>query len=116
MAINQHINRPGVVEEGSYKARLKSVEEKDTVYGERLLWLFEELDSAIEIAAFTSRSESTMAKAYRWATALTPEISSKGSWSSTDVVDRECILEIDVIKDQAGNDKNRILEVKPIHE
>jgi hypothetical protein len=114
MTIHQNIHRHGHMAEGSYRVRLKSLEEKNTTYGERLLWIFEELEDHVGIAGFTSRSESTMAKAYLWAVALNPQIASKRNWSSTDVVGCECLLEVEVVRDQHGVDKNRIVSIKPV--
>ncbi len=113
MTVRQNIRRGGTLPEGSYKVKLESLEEKETAYGERLLWLFVEVESSVEIAGFTSRSESTMAKSYKWAVGLNPEIASRGSWSSADVVGCECIIEVEVVKGQKGEDKNRILSIKP---
>lgn len=113
MTVRQDIRRGGTLSEGSYKVKLESLEEKETAYGERLLWLFVEVESSVEIAGFSTRSESTRAKAYRWAQALNPELASKRSWSSTDVVGCECLLEVEVVKGQKGEDKNRILSIKP---
>lgn len=113
MTVSLNIWRERILSEGSYRTRLVSLEEKETAYGERLLWLFQEAESSVEVAGFSTRSESTRAKAYRWAQALNPEIASKRRWSSTDVVGRECLLEVEVVKGQKGEDKNRILSIKP---
>ncbi len=65
----QNYNPP---DDGLYRFVLNSVEVKETIYGERLMWLFEELDHGVEVVGFTSLSTSTQANAYKWARALNP--------------------------------------------
>jgi hypothetical protein len=101
------------LEPGTYQAKLRSVEEKETQYGERLLWLFNVPEHGAEVAGFTSRSSSSQAFATLWASALNPDISSQRSWGPDDVVGRECVLEVTIVKDQKGRKKNKILQVRP---
>jgi hypothetical protein len=101
------------LEEGSYQFTLKRIEEKDTIFGERLLWLFEEVETGAEVAGFTSLSSSTQANAYKWAVALNPEIQEQRAWSEEDVLGRQCLLELEVVEGPKGP-KNKIVEVLPI--
>ncbi len=100
--------------EGSYRAVLKSMEKKETSFGERILWLFEVPEHNAEVAGFTSLSESTQANAYLWATALTAEIREMKSWGPDDVVGRACVIDVTTVEDQKGREKNKILRVRPV--
>jgi len=102
------------LEPGTYQAKLRSIEPKETQYGERLLWVFDASEHDAEVAGFTSRSSSRKAIAFLWATALNPDISGKRSWGPDDVVGRECVLEVTIVKDQKGHKKNKIVEVRPV--
>ena len=111
MSFTININHAKTLDPGSYPAVLASVEEKDTKYGERLLWLFRVPKHGVEIAGFTSRSGSTQANAYDWAKTLNPAIANKGSWGPDDVVGKGCTLVVGVYQSDKGS-KNRILEVQ----
>ena len=67
-----------VFDEGPYRAVLENVEEKETKFGERLMWTFRlvERDDA-EVVGFTSMSPSSRANAYQWAKAIMGEIDPK---------------------------------------
>jgi hypothetical protein len=106
-------NQP--LDSGRYRFVLKSIEEKETIYGERLMWLFEDLEHGVEVAGFTSLSPSTEANAYRWAETLNPGIKGQRTWTEKDVVGRECILTLEVIQGSKGP-KNKIVEVLPVAE
>ena len=77
------------------------------------MWLFEVPQHNAEVAGFTSLSESTMANAYRWATTLNDDVRSKASWGPEDVVGREGILDLTIVKDSKGYKKNMIMWVRP---
>jgi hypothetical protein len=113
VTIEMKVRRDEPVEEGSYRAVLKSMELKQTTFGERIIWIFELTEHQSEVAGFTSLSESTQANAYLWATAINPEIRSKERWVSDDVVGRECILDLTIVDDSKGRKKNKILRVRP---
>jgi len=113
MSIRLKVRRDDPLEDGSYRALLRSLEKKETTFGERLMWLFEATEHNAEVAGFTSLSESTMANAYLWATALNAEIRSKVSWGPEDVVGRECILDLTIVEDSKGREKNKIMRVRP---
>jgi hypothetical protein len=89
MSIRLNVRRDEPLEDGSYRALLRSLEKKETTFGERLMWLFEVPEHNAEVAGFTSLSESTRANAYLWATTLNEDIRSKVSWGPEDVVARE---------------------------
>jgi hypothetical protein len=113
VSIQLNVRRDEPIEEGSYRAVLKSMEKKQTTFGERILWLFRVPEHNAEVAGFTSLSESTQANAYLWAVALNDEIRSKERWGSDDVVGKECILDLTIVKDQKGRKKNKIHQVRP---
>ena len=79
MNIHLKVRSDEPLEDGTHQAILESLEEKQTKYGERAMWLFSVPEHGAEIAGFTSLSESTQANAYLWAVALNPEIASKKS-------------------------------------
>jgi hypothetical protein len=109
-----NIHRDEPLEEGTYRALLRSLEKKETTFGERLLWLFEVPEHNAEVAGFTSLSESTRANAYLWATALNEEIRSKSSWGSDNVVGKECVLDLTIVENSKGEQKNKILRVRRV--
>jgi hypothetical protein len=102
------------LEPGTYQAELRSVEEKETQYGERLFWLFDVAEHNAEVAGFTSLSSSSQAFATLWASALNPDISSQRSWGPDDVVGKDCILDLTIVEDQKGRKKNKILQVRSV--
>jgi hypothetical protein len=63
-----------VLEDGAYDAKLVNVEQKDTKFGDRLMWTFEVDGENTEVVGFTSMSPSTKAKAYQWVSAIIREI------------------------------------------
>jgi hypothetical protein len=52
---------------------LQSIKQKETQYGERLIWLFYVPEEGAEVAGFTSLSSSRQTRAFLWATALNSE-------------------------------------------
>lgn len=114
VSITMNVKRDDPLPEGSYGAILKSMERKTTSFGERILWLFEVPEHNAEVAGFTSLSESVMANAYLWASALNAQIRSMKSWGSDDVLGRECILDLTVVEDQKGREKNKIVRVHSV--
>jgi hypothetical protein len=114
MSIQLNVRRDEPLDGGSYRAVLKSLEKKETTFGERLMWLFEVPEHNAEVAGFTSLSKSTQANAYIWATVLNEEIRSMTSWSSEHVVGRECVLDVTIGEDSKRRKKNKILRVRPV--
>jgi len=109
------INTYKPLDEGCYEFTLNSIEEKETIYGNRLMWLFEEMEQGVEVAGFTSLSSSTQANAYIWALVLNPEIQNQKIWTEEDVVGRRCCLRVEVVQGSKGP-KNKIVEVLPLKE
>ena len=114
MSIQLNIRRDEPVGDGTYRAVLKSMEKKQTTFGERILWIFRVPEHNAEVAGFTSLSESTQTNAYIWATALNEEIRSKSSWGSDNVVGKECVLDVTIVENSKGEQKNKILRVRPV--
>jgi hypothetical protein len=63
-----------VLEDGAYDAKLTNVEQKETKFGNRLMWTFQVDGENAEVVEFTSMSPSTKANAYQWAVAIAGEI------------------------------------------
>jgi len=102
-----------VLEGGVYSAQLVNVEQKETTFGERLMWTFEIPSENTEVVGFTSKSPSTKAKAYQWATAIMGEIDPKIGWGSEDVIGGACTVMLDVAEDAQGVEKNKVVKVRP---
>jgi hypothetical protein len=75
-----------ILEDGTYDAKLVNVEQKETKFGERLMWNFEVAGENTEVVGFTSMSPSTKAKAYQWAVAIAGEIDPKQGWGPEDLI------------------------------
>lgn len=103
-----------VLEEGSYPAVLENVEEKETKFGERLMWTFRLTEENAEVVGFTSMSPSTRANAYQWAVAIAGEIDPKGGWGPEDIIGGKCIVVLELTEDAQGAEKNKVVRVKPL--
>src|SRR5215218_804299 len=102
-----------VLEDGAYDAKLIDVEQKETKFGDRLMWTFEVAQESTEVVGFTSMSTSTKAKAYQWAVAIMGEIDPKLGWGPEDVIGGECIVVLEVVEDAQATEKNKVVKVKP---
>jgi hypothetical protein len=102
-----------ILEDGTYDARLVNVEQKETKYGERLMWTFEVDGEGAEVVGFTSMSPSTKAKAYQWAVAIAGEIDPKSGWGPEDLIGGECVVVLEAAEDAQGTEKNKVTKVKP---
>jgi hypothetical protein len=102
-----------VLEDGAYDARLVNVEQKQTTFGERLMWTFEVAGENTEVVGFTSMSPSTKAKAYQWAVAIAGEIDPKSGWGPEDLIGGKCVVVLEAAEDAQGNEKNKVVRVKP---
>jgi hypothetical protein len=100
-----------VLEEGAYDARLVNVEQKETKFGERLMWTFEVAGENTEVVGFTSMSPST--KAYQWALAIAGEIDPELGWGPEDLIGGECVVVLEAAEDAQGIEKNKVVKVKP---
>ena len=102
-----------VLEDGAYDAKLVNVEQKETKFGDRLMWTFEVNGENTEVVGFTSMSPSTKAKAYQWASAIAGEIDSKLGWGPEDLIGGECVVVLEAAEDAQGTERNKVVRVKP---
>jgi len=104
-----------ILDEDTYEAVLDNVEEKETKFGERLMWTFRiPGEDNATVVGFTSKSYSTRAHAYQWASAIMGEIDPKKGWGPEDVIGKDCVLVVEIVQGEDGRIKNKILKVKPI--
>jgi hypothetical protein len=102
-----------VLEDGAYEAKLVNVEQKETKFGDRLMWTFAVAGESTEVVGFTSMSPSTKAKPYQWAAAVAGEIDPKLGWGPEDVIGGECVVVLEAAEDAQGMEKNKVVKVKP---
>src|SRR5829696_3127215 len=102
-----------VLEDGAYDAKLVNVEQKETKFGERLMWTFEVAGENTEVVGFTSMSPSTKAKAYQWAAAIAGEIEPKLGWGPEDLIGGECVVVLEAAEDAQGTEKNKVVKAEP---
>jgi hypothetical protein len=102
-----------VLEDGAYDAKLVNVEQKQTKFGNRLMWTFGVDGDNTEVVGFTSMSPSTKAKAYQWAAAIAGEINPRLGWGPEDLVGGECVVVLELAEDAQGTEKNKVVKVKP---
>jgi hypothetical protein len=102
-----------VLDDGTYDAKLVNVEQKETKFGDRLMWTFAVAEEKTEVVGFTSMSPSTKAKAYEWAAAIAGEIDPKLGWGPEDLIGGDCVVVLESAKDAQGNEKNKVVRVKP---
>jgi hypothetical protein len=102
-----------ILEDGAYDARLVNVEQKETKFGDRLMWTFQVDGENTEVVGFTSMSPSTKAKAYQWAEAIAGEIDTKLGWGPEDLIGGECVVVLEAAEDAQGTEKNKVVGVKP---
>jgi hypothetical protein len=102
-----------VLEDGAYDAKLVNVEQKETKFGQRLMWTFEVDGESAEVVGWTSMSPSTKAYAYQWATAIAGEIDPNLGWGPEDLIGGECVVVLEAAEDAQGADKNKVVKVKP---
>ncbi len=113
MSFRMDVKVEKVLEDGAYDARLVNVEQKETKFGDRLMWTFGVGEENIEVVGFTSMSPSTKAKAYMWAAAVMGEIDPKLGWGPEDVIGGECVVVLEITEDAQGAEKNKVVKVKP---
>ena len=113
MSFRMEVKVEKVLEDGAYDAKLVNVEQKETKFGDRLLWTFEVAQQSTEVVGFTSMSPSSKAKAYQWAVAIMGEIDPKLGWGPKDVIGGECLVVLEVAEDAQGTEKNKVVKVKP---
>ena len=103
-----------VLEDGAYDAKLLNVEQKETKFGDRLMWTFKVDGENAEVVGFTSMSPSTRAKAYQWAVAIAGEIDPNLGWGPEDLIGGECVVVLEAAEDAQGIEKNKVVRVKPL--
>ncbi len=118
MTFTMDVKVEKVLEEETFEAVLDRIEEKTVTFAgeesERLMWVFEiPSEDDVEVVGFTSKSPSTRAKAFAWATALNPEIATSKNWGPDDVVGKHCRVDVGVYKDSSNVEKNKVEKVKP---
>src|SRR5215210_738014 len=102
-----------ILEDGAYDAKLMNVEQKETKFGDRLMWTFEVNGENTMVVGFTSMSPSTKAKAYQWAVAISGEIDPTLGWGPEDLIGGECVVVLEAAEDAQGTEKNKVVKVKP---
>jgi hypothetical protein len=113
LSFRMDVREDKVLEHGAYPAQVANVEQKETKFGERLMWTFEISSENAEVVGFTSMSPSTKAKAYQWAAAIMGEIDPKIGWGPEDVIGGDCTVVLEVAEDAQGTEKNKVVKVKP---
>jgi hypothetical protein len=113
MSFRMNVKVEKVLEDGTYDAKLVNVEQKETKFGDRLMWTFEVDRENTEVVGFTSMSPRTKAKAYQWAVAIAGEIDPKLGWGPEDLIGGECIVVLEGAEDAQGTEKNKVVKVKP---
>lgn len=113
MSFRMDVRVEKVLEDGAYDAKLVNVEQKDTKFGERLMWIFRLPEENAEVVGFTSMSPSTKANAYRWAEAIMGDIDPKVGWGPEDVIGSKCVVVLEITEDAQDVQKNKVVKVKP---
>jgi hypothetical protein len=113
LSFRMDVKTEKVLEDGAYDAKLVNVEQKETKFGDRLMWTFEVDEEGAEVVGFTSMSPSTKAKAYQWAAAIVGEIDQKLGWGPEDLIGGECVVMLEAAEDAQGTEKNKVVKVKP---
>ena len=113
MSFRMDVKVEKVLEDGAYDAKLVNVEQKETKFGERLMWTFEVAGENTEVVGFTSMSPSTKAKAYQWAAAIAGEIEPKLGWGPEDLIGGECVVVLEAAEDAQGTEKNKVVKAEP---
>jgi len=112
MTFRMDVKVDRVLNDGTYEAVLDNVEQKDTKFGERLMWSFRipgEDDTTV--TGWSSLSPSTRAKAYNWALAIMGEIDPKKGWGPEDVIGGACRVVLDTYVDGQSVEKNGVDKV-----
>jgi hypothetical protein len=102
-----------VLEDGAYDAKVSNVEQKETKFGDRIMWSFDLPNEGVQVVGFTSMSPSTKANAYQWAVAIAGEIDPKLGWGPEDLIGGECVVVLEAAEDAQGTEKNKVAKVKP---
>lgn len=101
-----------VLEDGSYPATLVNIEEKETTYGERLMWSFE-IDyegQTLGKEGWTSKSDSEMGNLVKWAKAILGDVGS--DFDTDDLLGKPCTVVIETYEDKDSNERDKVKNVK----
>ena len=113
MSFRMDVRMEKVLEDGAYDAKVFNVEQKETKFGDRIMWTFDLPGENIQVVGFTSMSPSTNANAYQWAAAIVGEIDPKVGWGPEDLIGGECVVVLEAAEDAQGTKKNKVVKVKP---
>jgi hypothetical protein len=102
-----------LLEGGDYDAKVVNLEQKETKFGDRLMWTLAIDGENTEVVGFTSMSPSTRANAYQWAEAIMGEIDPKLGWGPEDLIGGECVVVLEVAEDAQGTKKSKVVKIKP---
>jgi len=112
MTFRMDVKVDRVLDDGTYEAVLDNVEQKDTKYGERLMWTFRiPAEDDTTVVGFTSMSPSSKAHAYTWASAIMDRIDPKIGWGPEDVIGGKCRVSLGTYVDAQGVEKNKVEQV-----
>ena len=113
MSFRMDVRVEKILEDGAYDAKVANVEQKDTKFGDRIMWSFDLPNEGVQVVGFTSTSPSTKANAYQWAVAIAGEIDPKLGWGPEDVIGGECVVVLEAAEDAQGAEKNKVVKVRP---
>ena len=114
MTFRMDVKVDNVLEDGIYEAILDNVIDKETKFGERLMWTFRiPSEDDATVVGFTSMSPSTKAHAYNWAAAIMGEINPKIGWGPDDLIGGTCRVSLGTYEDAQGVEKNKVVKVRP---
>ncbi len=88
-----------VLTPGPYQAVLDTIEVKETINGERLMWTFGIPQENTQVVGFSSLNEKTSAKAYSWAGAIAGQIDPREGWGPETVEGKRCTIYVDTARD-----------------
>ena len=99
-----------IIDDGWYPAKIGTVENKDTQFGERLMVPFEVESGGdmVEITAFLSYSDHPKSNLVRWAKALFGD----RPFDTDEYSGVECEVFVELGEDKEGNPKNSVLKVR----
>ncbi len=103
------VKKETVLEEGTYEGTITGLEEHETDFGSRLLWKIMTTES-VEVAAWTSFSQSEKGNLVKYATAVLGDVSN--GFDTDDLVGKPCRVLVDIGQDKEGNDKNKVTGIK----
>ena len=104
---------------GEYKARIESVTEQPSKFGEtQLVWKLRVLDphwEGRELTAWTNATTSTKSKLARWARACGYDIVAGDEFNTDDLVGCKVIAVVTVKRTDSGEMFNRVEDLLPLH-